>query len=88
MVRKSKWIKDSIKRPGALRKKLGAESTKGPRGGKVKHPIPAGKVAATITRLQAKSKGPKKLSAPDLRLLQQALLAKKLKAMPHRRKKK
>ena len=40
-VAKDKWIKDAIKKPGALRKQLGAKEGK---------PIPAGKLAAAAKK--------------------------------------
>ena len=40
-VTKDKWIKDAIKKPGALRKQLGAKEGK---------PIPAGKLAAAAKK--------------------------------------
>ncbi len=72
-----KWVQGAIKRPGALRRKLGVSSKTGR--------IPAGKVAETISRLQEKAKGDKKLSAEESRTLKQALLARTLGKM--RRKK-
>jgi hypothetical protein len=41
MASKKKWIQDAIKKPGALRKQLGAKAGK---------PIPAGKLAAAAKK--------------------------------------
>lgn len=41
MANKKKWIQDAIKKPGALRKQLGAKAGK---------PIPAGKLAAAAKK--------------------------------------
>jgi len=65
----AKWIQGAIKRPGALRRHFGVG-----KGEK----IPPSELASTINRLRAKSKKGK-LSVEELRLLRQALLARKLK---------
>ncbi len=41
MASKKKWIQDAIKKPGALRKQLGAKADK---------PIPAGKLEAAAKK--------------------------------------
>jgi hypothetical protein len=41
MANKKKWIQDAIKKPGALRKQLGAKAGK---------PIPAGKLEAAAKK--------------------------------------
>lgn len=41
MANKKKWIQDAIKKPGALRKQLGAKTGK---------PIPAGKLEAAAKK--------------------------------------
>ena len=67
-----KWIKKAIKRPGALRKKMGVKE-----GEK----IPDAKLDKTVSRLRKTAKGDKKLSAAQRRLLQQASMAQTLRGM-------
>ena len=67
-----KWIQGAVKRPGALRKKLGAEEGEN---------IPAEKLDETISGLKEKAEGDKKLTAAQRRLLRQATMAKTLKEM-------
>ena len=64
-----KFIKKAIKRPGALRAKLGT----------VKGKIPMSRVTQTITKLGGEAKGKKKLPAAKLRLLREAILARTLR---------
>lgn len=64
-----KFIKKAIKRPGALRAKLGT----------VKGKIPVSRVTKTITRLRKGAAGAKKLGAAKLRLLREAILARTLR---------
>ena len=67
-----KWIQKAIKRPGALRKELGTEEGE---------TIPAEKLDSTISGLQKKAEGEKKLTAPQRRLLRRATLARTLKGI-------
>ena len=67
-----KWIQEAIKRPGALREKMGAKE-----GEK----IPKGKISAKISALQKEGEGDKKLSAAKRTLLKQLVLARTLGEM-------
>lgn len=64
-----KFIKKAIKRPGALRAKLGT----------VKGKIPISRVTKTITKLKKGGAGAKKLGTAKLRLLREAVLARTLR---------
>jgi|TARA_Y100000310_G_scaffold330338_1_gene401800 hypothetical protein len=65
------WIQRAIKRPGALRKKMGIKSGKD---------IPGSRLTGLIAKLEKQRKGGK-LPASKLRTLRQALLARTLKKM-------
>ena len=70
-----KWIQDAIKRPGALRKKLGKKG---------EEKISKGEIEDELSKLKKKDKDPKKsgvqgLSKRDLTKLRQLNLAKTLK---------
>jgi hypothetical protein len=72
-----KWIQDAIKRPGALRKKLGKKG---------EEKISKGEIEEEISKLKKKDKDPKKsgvqgLSKRDLSKLRQLNLAKTLKSL-------
>jgi hypothetical protein len=72
-----KWIQDAIKRPGALRKKLGKKD---------EEKISKGEIEEEISKLKKKDKDPKKsgvqgLSKRDLSKLRQLNLAKTLKSL-------
>ena len=67
-----KWIKSAIKRPGALRKKLGVKE-----GEK----IPTDKIDSMTAKLKKQAEGDKKLSTSKRRLLRQLVLAKTLRGM-------
>ena len=67
-----KWIKKAIKRPGALRKKMGVKE-----GEK----IPEAKLDKTVSRLRKAAEGDKKLSSAQRRLLRQASMAQTLRGM-------
>jgi hypothetical protein len=67
-----KWIQEAIKRPGALREKMGVKE-----GEK----IPKGKISAKISALQKEGEGDKKLSAAKRMLLKQLVLARTLGEM-------
>lgn len=69
---KEKWIQGAIKRPGALRKKLGIEKGE---------TIPAGELEDISSELSAEAEGEKTLSKSDLRTLRQVNLAKTLRGM-------
>jgi hypothetical protein len=73
-----KWIAGAIENEGALRRHFGVKEGE---------TIPAGKLDALISELQAKSKGDKKLSDAELTLLRQALLAKRMRGFSKSRKK-
>lgn len=64
-----KFIKKAIKRPGALRAKLGT----------VKGKIPPVRISKTISTLQKQAQGEKKLPAAKRRLLREAVLAHTLR---------
>lgn len=66
---KKDFIKDAIKRPGALRKAMGAKKGE---------PISRAKMEAEKNRLQKKSEGDKKLSPSQLRRLRQIALAQSM----------
>lgn len=67
-----KWIKGAIKRPGALREKMGVKE-----GEK----IPKGEISAKIATLQKEGEGDKKLTASKRMLLKQLVLARTLGKM-------
>lgn len=72
-----KWIQDAIKRPGALRKKLGKKG---------EERISKGEIEDELSKLKKKDKDPKKsgvqgLSKRDLTKLRQLNLAKTLKGL-------
>lgn len=67
-----KWIQGAIKRPGALRRKLGVEKGE---------TIPAGELEDISSELSAEAEGEKTLSKSDLRTLRQVNLAKTLRGM-------
>ena len=67
-----KWIQGAIKRPGALREKMGVE-----KGEK----IPKGEINAKISKLQKEGEGEKKLSTAKRALLKQLVLARTLGKM-------
>lgn len=69
---KEKWIQGAIKRPGALRKKLGIEKGE---------TIPAGELEDISSELSAEAEGEKTLSKSDLQTLRQVNLAKTLRGM-------
>jgi len=75
--RGKKWIKGAIKRPGALRKKMGVAKGK---------KIPASKLAARKKVLQKKGEGEKKLTTTERRELRQITLAQTLRKLPRRRR--
>ena len=66
---KKEFIKDAIKRPGALRKAMRAKEGE---------PIPKGKLEKAKRKLQKEAEGDKKLSDPKRRLLRQITLAQTL----------
>lgn len=66
---KKEFIKDAIKRPGALRKAMGAKEGE---------PIPKSKLEKVERKLQKEAEGDKKLSGPKRRLLRQITLARTL----------
>jgi hypothetical protein len=66
------WIKGAIKKPGALREKMGAKEGEN---------IPKEKIAAKIGQLQKESAGDKKLSSAKRTLLKQLVLARTLGKM-------
>lgn len=67
-----KWIDKAIKRPGALRKAMGAKEGE---------PIPPEKLRKKKAELEKKAEGPKKLTKAQRRLLRQINLADTLKGM-------
>lgn len=77
-----KWIKEAIKKPGSLRKQLGAKTKKGPRGGTVEEKIPAGKLKKAAE--MKKKPGQKKFTKTQLKLKRRAVLAETLKKLPKR----
>jgi hypothetical protein len=66
------WIKGAIKKPGALREKMGAKEGEN---------IPKEKIASKISTLQKESEGDKKLSSAKRTLLKQLVLARTLGKM-------
>ncbi|MEY4093803.1 MAG: hypothetical protein RLZZ53_1002 [Acidobacteriota bacterium] len=67
-----KWIQGAIKKPGALREKMGVKE-----GEK----IPKGEISSKISQLQKEGEGEKKLNAPKRALLKQLVLARTLGEM-------
>ena len=67
-----KWIQGAIKRPGALREKMGAKEGEN---------IPKGKIESKIAQLQGEAEGDKKLSAAKRTMLKQLVLARTLGGM-------
>jgi hypothetical protein len=67
-----KWIQGAIKRPGALREKMGV---------KAGEKIPKGEVRSKISALKKEGEGDKKLSAAKRMLLKQLVLARTLGEM-------
>lgn len=67
-----KWIQGAIKKPGALREKMGAEEGEN---------IPKGKIAEKISTLQKEAEGDKKLSPQKRTMLKQLVLARTLGKM-------
>ena len=67
-----KWIQGAIKKPGALREKMGVKE-----GEK----IPKGEISAKISTLQKEGEGDKKLTASKRMLLKQLVLARALGKM-------
>lgn len=68
----NKWIQDAIKKPGALKKKMGTDKDEN---------IPVGKLKSKSKELKKKSEGDKKLSKSDLKTSKQVNLALNLKKM-------
>lgn len=66
------WIKGAIKKPGALREKMGAKEGEN---------ISKEKIASKISTLQKESEGDKKLSSAKRTLLKQLVLARTLGKM-------
>lgn len=66
------WIKGAIKKPGALREKMGAKEGEN---------IPKEKIEAKISALQKEGEGDKKLSEVKRTLLKQLVLARTLGKM-------
>ena len=64
-----KFIQDAIKRPGALREKMGAKEGEN---------IPKEKIASKISQLEKEGEGDKKLSSAKRTLLKQLVLARTL----------
>ena len=67
-----KWIDKAIKRPGALRKAMGAKEGE---------PISQEKLRKKKAELEKKAEGPKKLTQSQRSLLRQINLAETLKGM-------
>jgi hypothetical protein len=67
-----KWIQGAIKRPGALRAKMGAKEGEN---------IPKGEISSKIAQLQGEAEGDKKLSAAKRTMLKQLVLARTLGGM-------
>ena len=67
-----KFIKDAIKKPGALRKAMGAKKGE---------PIDKKKMAAKKSDLEKKAEGDKKLSPSQRKMLQRINLAETLEKM-------
>jgi len=72
VLEEKNWIKGAIKKPGALRKQMGAK-----KGEK----IPAEKINKKIATLKKKGEGDKKLTKPERTELQRLNLAKTLRKM-------
>jgi hypothetical protein len=72
VLEEKNWIKGAIKKPGALRKQMGAK-----KGEK----IPMEKINKKIATLKKKGKGDKKLTKPERTELQRLSLAKTLRKM-------
>lgn len=73
-----KFIKEAIKKPGALRKALGAK-----KGEK----IPAKEIKSKISTLRKKAAGDKKLTPSESKMLKRLILAKTLKKLGRKKKK-
>lgn len=67
-----KWIQGAIKKPGALREKMGVKEGE---------TIPKKEINAKISALKEESKGEKRLEAPKRMLLKQLVLARTLGEM-------
>ena len=67
----NKWIAGAIKRPGALRRKMGVK-----KGQKISMAALTSKIAG----LRKKAAGKKRLDAAELRTLRQAALARTLRS--------
>lgn len=67
-----KWIQGAIKRPGALREKMGVKEGE---------TIPKGEIDKQISSLQAEAKGDKKLTSAKRTLLKELVLARTLGKM-------
>ena len=72
VLEEKNWIKGAIKKPGALRKSMGAK-----KGEK----IPMEKINKKIATLKKKGEGDKKLTKPERTELQRLNLAKTLRKM-------
>ena len=72
VLEEKNWIKGAIKKPGALRKSMGAK-----KGEK----IPMEKINKKIATLKKKGEGDKKLTKPERTELQRLSLAKTLRKM-------
>jgi hypothetical protein len=72
VLEEKNWIKGAIKKPGALRKQMGAK-----KGEK----IPMEKINKKIATLKKKGEGDKKLTKPERTELQRLNLAKTLRKM-------
>ena len=72
VLEEKNWIKGAIKKPGALRKQMGAK-----KGEK----IPMEKINKKIATLQKKGEGEKKLTKPERTELARLNLAKTLRKM-------
>lgn len=67
-----KWIQGAIKRPGALREKMGAKEGEN---------IPKGEIASKISELKRQAEGDKKLPEAKRTMLKQLVLARTLGGM-------
>ena len=72
VLEEKNWIKGAIKKPGALRKSMGAK-----KGEK----IPMEKINKKISTLKKKGEGDKKLTKPERTELSRLTLAKTLRKM-------
>ena len=72
VLEEKNWIKGAIKKPGALRKQMGAK-----KGEK----IPMEKINKKISTLKKKGEGDKKLTKPERTELSRLTLAKTLRKM-------